>query len=93
MDRRIKRISIDKDICLAHYLCVADAPNVFVNKDKEWVVQLKEQSQELLNREHLNILWAANVCPVAAIKIEFEDGDIVDSDSEKLNEYLDSKRT
>ena len=93
MDKKIKCVSVDKETCLAHYLCVTDAPHVFFNDNNMWEVQLKKQSQELLDKEHLNILWAANVCPVAAIKIEFEDGNIVDSNAKKLNEYLDSKRT
>jgi ferredoxin len=92
-DRKIKKVTVDEDLCLAHFLCVSEAPDVFFNKEDHWAVQLHELDEATLAKENMNILWAANVCPVAAIKVEFEDGSIVDGDTKELNVYLESTRT
>ena len=91
--KRIKRVYVDEDICLAHYLCEGEAPKVFFDDKDHYAVRIRDLTKNELDEEKPNILWAAHVCPVAAVKVEFEDGTIIDSDNKEFNEYINSIRT
>lgn len=74
--QKIKRFWISEDECLAHYLCVNEAPHILEYIEGKYTVQIKA---EFLNQQNLDqaqdILLAADVCPMShAIMIELEDG-------------------
>ena len=74
--QKIKRFWIDEDVCLAHYLCVEEAPSILEYTEGTTTVQIKA---EFLNQQNLDraedIFNAADVCPMSdAIMIELEDG-------------------
>ena len=72
----IKQFWIDEDECLAHYLCVEEAPNILEYTEGTTTVQIKA---EFLNQQNLDradsLFNAADICPIPyAIRIELEDG-------------------
>ncbi len=75
-NQKIKRFWINEDECVAHYICVNEAPQILEYIEGKHTVQIKE---EFLNQQNIDlaqdILLAADVCPMPdAIMIEFEDG-------------------
>ncbi|MGH1426458.1 MAG: ferredoxin [Arenicella sp.] len=87
----IQAIHLDEDECLAHYLCVGEAPEVFYEDDSAWSVQVRQCSKDKLEIEKENILSAAASCPIVAIKVELKNGETLDSSSKKLMNYFNIK--
>ena len=79
--KRVKRFWINEDECLAHYLCISEAPHILEYIEGKHTVQIKA---EYLNQQNTDlardILLAADVCPISdAIMIELEDGTFYNS--------------
>lgn len=79
--QKIKRFWINEDECLAHYICIYQAPSILEYIEDKSAVQIKT---EFLNQQNLDqaedIFNAADVCPMRdAIMIELEDGTFYDS--------------
>ena len=86
---RIKRVSIEEDLCCAHYLCEGEAPEIFHAVDGEWTVRLQDDIDELKLQSNFRcVMWAAKVCPVSAIQIELDDGQKLNGDSPQLDALL-----
>jgi len=84
----IEAIHLDEEECLAHYLCVSEAPEIFYEDEGAWSTQVRPCSKEKLETERENILWAAACCPISAIRVKFENGKSVDSSSKELMKYF-----
>ena len=87
----IQEVHVEEDECLAHYLCVGEAPEIFYEDDSAWSVRIRQCSKGKLEAEKENILSAAACCPIAAIKVKLENGKILDSSSKKLMKYFNIK--
>ena len=79
--KRVKRFWINEDECLAHYICLSEAPHILEYIEGKNTVQIKA---EFLNPQNTDlaqdILLAADVCPMRdAIMIELEDGTFYNS--------------
>lgn len=86
---RIARVSVDKELCCAHYLCQGEAPDVFHAVEGEWTVRLRDDIDERkLQNNFRRVMWAAKVCPVSAIQIELDDGQRLNGDSRELDMFL-----
>jgi ferredoxin len=88
---RIKRVSIEEDLCCAHYLCEGGAPEIFHAIDGEWTVRLHEDiDEQKLQSNFRCVMWAAKICPVSAIRIESDDGQTLNRNSPQLDALLGS---
>ena len=88
---RIKRVSIEEDVCCAHYLCEGEAPEIFHAVDGEWTVRLRDDiDEQKLQSNFRCVMWATKVCPVSAIQIELDDGRKLNGDSPQLDALLGS---
>jgi ferredoxin len=66
------RALADLDLCRAHQMCQAEAPDVFgFDIDSDRVVVLREHPDESLRRQ---VEAAVRYCPAMALAIEEEDG-------------------
>jgi ferredoxin len=66
------RALADLDLCQAHQMCQAEAPDVFgFDIDSDRVVVLREHPDESLRRQ---VEAAVRYCPAMALAIEEEDG-------------------
>ena len=85
----VKNVWVDQDVCLAHYICVAEAPLVFEEREGQWTVQVRESAgSQVLGQNTGALFLAAAVCPVSAIKLTLETGEVVDGESEIIKAYL-----
>jgi ferredoxin len=72
---------------------VSEAPLIFEENEKVWTVQVREGVSSYVFRENSDdLLWAAAVCPVSAIKLRLDTGEVVDGDSEVIRAFLASAR-
>ncbi len=86
---RIARVSIDGDVCCAHYLCQGEAPDIFHSVEGEWTVRLCDDIDgRKLQSNFRGLLWAAKVCPVSAIQIDLDNGQRLNGDSPDLDVLL-----
>ena len=89
--RTVNTVWVDPDVCLAHYMCVPEAPLVFEQQENQWVVGIKPTAnQEVIAQNTEALFWAATVCPVSAIKLTLENGEVIDGDSKLLKEFVES---
>ena len=66
------RAVADLDLCQAHQMCQAEAPDVFgFDDDADRVVVLREHPDESLRPQ---VEAAVRYCPAMALAIEEEDG-------------------
>jgi ferredoxin len=66
------RAVADLDLCQAHQMCQAEAPDVFgFDNDADQVVVLREHPDESLRPQ---VEAAVRYCPAMALAIEEEDG-------------------
>ena len=66
------RALADLDLCQAHQMCQAEAPDVFgFDDDADRVVVLREYPDESLRHQ---VEAAVRYCPAMALAIEEEDG-------------------
>ena len=85
----VKNVWVDQDLCLAHYICVAEAPLVFEDREGHWTVQVRDSADSQVLAQSTEALFlAAAVCPVSAIKLTLETGEVVDGDSEIIKACL-----
>jgi ferredoxin len=70
--KKIISVKIDRDICLDHGLCAHECPEVFgTSEDGEPIV--KSDAPRHYQTHQKKIEYVANeVCPVEAIKIQYE---------------------
>ncbi len=88
---RILRVSIDQDVCCAHYLCQGEAPEIFHAVNGQWAVRLHDDiDDQALQRNFRPVIRAARCCPVSAIRIELDDGRRLDGDSLELGLLLNT---
>ncbi len=78
--KEIEKVWIEEDICCAHYICCHEAPNIFGNSENMWCAFVKSESKIDYENDYEDIISAMSICPVAAIKVQFANGSIVDSD-------------
>jgi ferredoxin len=84
----VKNVWVDQDFCCAHYICVAEAPLVFEEREGQWTVQVLESADsQVLGQSTEALFRAAAVCPVSAIKLTLETGEVVDGDSAIIKAY------
>jgi len=83
MGKKIKKIIVDRDLCIGAASCVVVAPEVFeMDDENKAVIILKEgknsgpadKSELLTDLDDETILLAAQSCPTKAIFLEDEDG-------------------
>jgi len=84
MDKKIKKIIIDRNLCIGAASCVVVAPEVFeMDDENKAVILLKgdKREQDETTKDQLmtdlddeTILLAAQSCPTQAIILEDEDG-------------------
>lgn len=84
MAKKIKKIIIDRDLCIGAASCVVVAPEVFeLDDENKAVIILKngKKEQHQADKDQLQtaldddtILLSAQSCPVKAIILEDEDG-------------------
>ncbi|RYX80092.1 ferredoxin [bacterium] len=87
------KVWVDTDVCLAHYLCVHEAPRVFEEREGAVSVHIKpEADTQLLRDESENLFWAAAICPVSAIKLKLDTGEVIDGDSEIIKQFIACQR-
>jgi ferredoxin len=85
----VTNVLVDQEVCLAHYMCVTEAPLVFEEREGQWAVQVIESADsQVLVQSTEALFFAAAVCPVRAIKLTLETGEVVDGDSEIVKAYL-----
>ncbi len=76
---------VDSDWCLGHYLCADLAPLFFENDGGAWAVSVRPSDFTALSSDDAAAIYrAAAHCPVAAIKIRLETGEILDAHSPSL---------
>lgn len=75
---KIKRCWIDKDLCTSQFLCCKEAPNSLEEIPGDEFPRFRTDDPVVLNQDAANIFDAAAVCPMYAVKIELEDGTIID---------------
>ena len=61
------RVVVDFDKCQSNALCMAEAPEVFEDRDDGFLYVLQEEPDESLRAK---VEAAARVCPTQAITIE-----------------------
>lgn len=66
-------ITVDRDMCIGAATCIAIAPNTY-NLDSEAKAIILETADADSDDEHIN---AARGCPVAAITIKDDNGNII----------------
>lgn len=87
------KVWVDADECLAHYLCVHEVPSVFEEREGSVAVHIKPDVDiQLLRNESERLFWAAAICPVSAIKLQLETGEVVDGDSEIVKTFIACQR-
>jgi ferredoxin len=80
---KITRFWIDTNVCLDQRKCVQEAPDLLQDRRESGGPLIVSSSPDTPEK-CLQILNAAWVCPVAAFKIEFEDGTVHDSDGDYI---------
>jgi ferredoxin len=81
----ILRFWIDPTICLTQRKCEFEAPDLLQARSEAGGPLIVSPSPNT-PEECLQILNAAWVCPVAAFKIEFEDGTVHDSNGKYIRD-------
>jgi ferredoxin len=62
------RVTVDRDLCQGHGMCVVEAPKVFaLGKGDDQVTILQEQPDET---QHGQVRQAAAYCPTMALTLE-----------------------
>ena len=85
---------VNKDECLSHTLCELEAPDILRMDEEDTYPEFCVTDEAILNEKRDQILNASSVCPVNAIMVLFESGEILNQDSKKFEEYLsDEKET
>ena len=79
----ILRFWIDPSICLSQRKCEFEAPDLLRARSEAGGPLIISSSPDT-PEESLQILNAAWVCPVGALKIEFEDGTVHDSNGKYI---------
>lgn len=85
MTSAIKDFWVDNDWCSAHYLCIDPAPVFFEMRDEGWAASVRPADFKSMSAAEIDsVLLAAAHCPVAAIKVRFSSGEVVDANSTVL---------
>lgn len=82
---RIVRYWVDESICIAQRRCVQEASGLMEDRNVSggpFILSDRPSS----SAQVLQILNAAWVCPVAAFKVELDDGTVRDSNDRSLRE-------
>jgi ferredoxin len=82
---RIVRFWVDETICIAQRRCVQEAPDLMEDRNVSGGPFIQSDRPANL-AQVLQILNAAWVCPVAAFKVELDDGSVRDSNDRYLRE-------
>ncbi len=82
---KIVRFWIDTDSCLDQRKCIHEATDLLQDRPEAGGPHIVSDSPDG-SEQTLQILNAAWVCPVAAIKVEFEDGSIHDNNGSYIRE-------
>jgi len=82
---RIVRFWVDTQICIDQRRCVLEAPALLRDR-KEKGGPLIVSDRPVTHAQTLEVLNAAWVCPVAAFKVELEDGSVRDSNDRTVRE-------
>ncbi len=82
---KIVRFFIDTNVCLDQRKCVEEAPNLLRDRPESGGPLIVSDTLNTLE-DNLQILNAAWVCPVAAFKIEFEDGSVHDTNGSYIRD-------
>ncbi len=83
----IVRFWVDESVCIAQRRCVQEAPGLMQDRHASGgplIVCDKPADAE----QALQILNAAWVCPVAAFKVELDDGSVRDSNDRYVRELV-----
>lgn len=62
------RVSVDRDLCQGHAMCVLEDPDVFVVARGEDQVRLLDETPDESHRE--GVANAVRFCPTAALSVE-----------------------
>ena len=73
----IKRVWIDKDVCIGNHLCRWAAPSFFLDTG-DWSPEVAPDAAARFEAERERLLEAVFSCPVSAVKLEFADGRVID---------------
>ena len=71
-DRRIRRVTLEWDMCIAHELCVDACPEVFYIPDGEHAVRLTDDAERFFESHADKIRYAEWACPMTAIHVEYD---------------------
>ncbi len=88
MAKKIKKIIVDRDLCIGAASCVVITPELFeLDDENKAVILLKDGKKEqhkadrseiaATNLDDETILLSAQSCPVKAIILEDEDGNVI----------------
>lgn len=81
----IVRFWVDESVCIAQRRCVMEAPALMADrKQSGGPVILSDRPADA--EQVLQVLNAAWVCPVAAFKVELDDGTVRDSNDRYVKE-------
>ncbi len=85
--KKIKKIIVDRNLCIGAASCVVIAPEVFdMDDENKAVIKRKggDKTQDAVEKNNLEtelddetILLAAKSCPTMAIILEDEDGNVI----------------
>ena len=68
-------------------------PSVFEEREGAVSVHIKPDVDiQLLRNESEGLFWAAAICPVSAIKLKLETGEVVDGDSKIVRNFIACQR-
>jgi len=81
----IVRFWVDESVCIAQRRCVQEARDLMEDRHASGV-PLIVSDKPADDEQALQILNAAWVCPVAAFKVELDDGSVRDSNDRYLRE-------
>tara|TARA_A100001037_G_C15138407_1_gene632356 strand:- start:1430 stop:1723 length:294 start_codon:yes stop_codon:yes gene_type:complete len=85
----IQRFWVDTDVCLDQRSCVIEAPDLLQDHLASGGPQIitTDLNDDAKSMQILNAAWA---CPVAAINIEFSDGEVETGNGERIKSLSDS---
>ncbi len=87
----IKKVWVDEGVCTWHQICIPEAPGLIEFDDALVSARVREEVLKRNADELRSLINAADVCPMPAIKIELENGKVIDPDDPEFKNIVDAE--
>ncbi len=85
---KVKKCWVDKCECMDHLLCLTEAPTIMKMDNDDKHPNFKCLDIDTLNNHIYEVQGALDVCPIDAIRAEFDNGKIHKGGMKKIEDYL-----